>query len=58
MHQLRVLSVCKGLVSIRPRDIPYGTTRLRLIWHKQRWRCKEQLCPQAWFTEGQRGRRD
>ena len=41
----------KGRVCTRPRDIPYGTTRLRLIWHKRRWRCKEQLCPRASFTE-------
>ena len=41
----------KGLARTRPRDIPYGTTRLRLIWHKRRWRCKEQLCPRASFTE-------
>ena len=37
-----VLSVSlKGLVCTRPRDIPYGPTVLRLIWHKRRWRCKE-----------------
>ena len=47
-----VLSVAlKGLARTRPRDIPYGTTRLRLIWHKRRWRCKERLCPRASFTE-------
>ena len=47
-----VLSVTlKGLACTRPRDIPYGTTRLRLIWHKRRWRCKEQLCRRASFTE-------
>ena len=47
-----VLSVTlKGLACTRPRDIPYGTKRLRLIWHKRRWRCKEQLCPRASFTE-------
>jgi len=47
-----VLSVSlKGLVCTRPRDIPYGTRVLRLIWHKRRWRCKEQLCPRASFTE-------
>jgi transposase len=47
-----VLSVTlKGRVCTRPRDIPYGTTRLRLIWHKRRWRCKERLCPRASFTE-------
>jgi transposase len=47
-----VLSVTlKGLACTRPRDIPYGTTRLRLIWHKRRWRCKERLCSRASFTE-------
>jgi len=47
-----VLSVTlKGRACARPRDIPYGTTRLRLIGHKRRWRCKEQLCPRASFTE-------
>jgi transposase len=34
-----VLSVTlKGRVCTRPRDIPYGTRVLRLIWHKWRWR--------------------
>lgn len=47
-----VLSVTlKGLACTRPRGILYGTTRLHLIWHKRRWRCKEQLCPRASFTE-------
>ena len=34
----------KGLMCTRPRDIPYGTTRLRLSRHKRRWRCKERPC--------------
>jgi transposase len=47
-----VLSVSvKALVCTRPRDIPYGTAGLRLIWHKRRWRCKERLCRRATFTE-------
>ena len=33
----------KDLACTRPRDIPYGTTRLRLIWHKRQWRCKKRL---------------
>ena len=41
----------KGLVCTRPRDIPYGTRVLRLIWHKRRWRCKERLCARSSFTE-------
>jgi transposase len=44
-------SSLKGRVCTRPRDIPYGTRGLRLIWHKRRWRCKERLCPRASFTE-------
>ena len=41
----------EGRVCTRPRDIPYGTRVLRLIWHKRRWRYKERLCPRASFTE-------
>ena len=45
----------KGLVCTRPRDIPYGTRALRLIWHKRRWRCKERLCARSSFTVRSRG---
>ena len=41
----------KGHVMTRPRDIPYGTASLRLVWHKRRWRCAEVRCPRATFTE-------
>ena len=41
----------KGRVRTRPRDIPYGTTGLRVVWHKRRWRCAEVLCPRVSFTE-------
>jgi len=41
----------KALVCTRPRDIPYRTRGLRLVWHKRRWRCKERLCPRASSTE-------
>jgi transposase len=44
-------SSLKGRVATRPRDIPYGTTALRLVWHKRRWRCTERLCPRGSFTE-------
>jgi hypothetical protein len=30
----------KGAVATRPRDIPYGTDGLELLWHKRRWRCR------------------
>jgi len=41
----------KGLVCTKPRDIPYGTTGLRLFWHKRRWRCLERQCARSSFTE-------
>lgn len=44
-------SSVKGRVQARPRDIPYGTTPLRLVWHKTRWRCAEVLCARGSFTE-------
>ncbi|WP_366945444.1 transposase family protein [Microbacterium sp.] len=34
-------SSVKEHVRTRPRDIPYETTPLRLVWHKRRWRCAE-----------------
>lgn len=44
-------SSVKGRVTTRPRDIPYGTTPLRLVWHKRRWRCAQRACPRTSFTE-------
>ena len=44
-------SSLKGRACTRPRDVPYGTRALRLIWHKRRWRCKERLCRRSSFTE-------
>jgi transposase len=41
----------KGLVCTRPRDIPYGTAGLRLIWPKRRLRCLERACARSSFTE-------
>ena len=41
----------KGRVVTFPRDVPYGQELVRLVWHKHRWRCKEQLCPRGSFTE-------
>jgi len=41
----------KGLVVSRPRDIGFGTSPLRLVWHKRRWRCAERLCTRGSFTE-------
>ena len=46
-----ISSSTKGQVTTRPRDIPYGTGTLRLVWHKRRWRCREVLCGRATFTE-------
>ena len=41
----------KGHAVTRPRDVPYGQARLHLVWHKRRWRCREQACPRGSFTE-------
>ncbi|MBX6722706.1 MAG: transposase family protein, partial [Dactylosporangium sp.] len=41
----------KGAVTTRPRDIPYGTGGLELVWHKRRWRCRTADCPRQTFTE-------
>jgi transposase len=41
----------KGHARTRPRDIPYGDAALRLVWHKRRWRCREQACSRGSFTE-------
>ena len=41
----------KGRVTSQPRDIPYGVTGLRVVWHKTRWRCGESGCPRGSFTE-------
>ena len=40
-----------GHVTSRPRDIPYGTRPLRLVWHKRRWRCVDERCARGSFTE-------
>lgn len=40
----------KGAVVTSPRDIRYGS-RMLLVWHKRRWRCKESRCPKKTFTE-------
>lgn len=41
----------KGRARTRPRDLPYGTDPVALVWHKRRWRCREGLCPRGSFTE-------
>lgn len=41
----------KGHVRTRPRDLPYGSDPVALVWHKRRWRCRDQLCPRGSFTE-------
>lgn len=41
----------KGIVTTRPRDLPCGSTPLRLVWVKRRWYCQEPLCPRRSFTE-------
>jgi len=41
----------KGQVATAPRDIPYGTGPVAVVWHKRRWRCREVLCERQSFTE-------
>lgn len=41
----------KEAVATRPRDIPYGTDAVELVWHKHRWRCRNGDCLRATFTE-------
>ena len=44
-------SSVKERVVTRPRDLPYGEAPVALVWHKTRWRCREQSCPRGSFTE-------
>ena len=46
----------KGSAVTHPRDVPYGPARVRLVWHKSRWRCRERPCPRGSFTESCRRR--
>jgi len=41
----------KEYVQTRPRDLPQGLSRIRLIWRKRRWYCDEPSCPRGSFTE-------
>src|SRR3954453_10869479 len=41
----------KGRRTTRPRDLPVGGRRSRLVWRKRRWRCDEPGCPRRSFTE-------
>ena len=41
----------KGRVTTSPKDIPYGEDRIVVRWNKTRWRCREDYCERASFTE-------
>ncbi len=41
----------KGRVTTSPRDVPYGEGRIIVRWNKTRWRCREDYCARASFTE-------
>ncbi|MFE4416044.1 transposase family protein, partial [Streptomyces sp. NPDC056821] len=41
----------KGTAVTRPRDLPYGESRLQFLWHKRRWYCHEAGCSRRSFTE-------
>ena len=38
-------------VTTSPKDIPYGQDRIAVRWNKIRWRCREDYCERASFTE-------
>jgi transposase len=38
-------------LATRPRDLAAGGRQVRLIWHKQRWRCDESACRKRTFCE-------
>ena len=40
-----------GQVTTAPRDVSYGPHGVRLVWHKQRWRCVDRRCARGSFTE-------
>ena len=41
----------KANVTTRPKDLPYGETRLHVVWRKRRWRCRQAGCERRSFTE-------
>jgi transposase len=41
----------KGWAVTRPRDLPVGGRRPRLVWRKHRWHCDDPGCSRASFTE-------
>ncbi|MEU4642892.1 transposase family protein [Micromonospora sp. NPDC023814] len=41
----------KGRRVTRPRDLPVGGRRPRLVWTRYRWRCDEPACRRRSFTE-------
>lgn len=41
----------KGHATAVVRDVPFGAARVRLVWRKSRWRCREPGCARVSFTE-------
>lgn len=41
----------KEYVHTAPRDLPHGSSDLRLVWRKRRWHCDQRRCTRASFTE-------
>lgn len=41
----------KEYVTTAPKDLPYGTSPIRVRWRKRRWRCAEPTCARQSFTE-------
>src|SRR5258708_4507120 len=41
----------KGRAVTRPRDLPVGGRRPRMVWSKRRWHCDQPGCELKSFTE-------
>jgi transposase len=41
----------KAHTATAPKDLPYGPAAVKMLWHKTRWRCRAEQCPQKTFTD-------
>jgi len=47
----RTASLAKERLACRLRDVPYGVRRMRVVWFKRRWYCRNEGCRRGSFTE-------
>jgi transposase len=43
--------LAKERLACRLRDVPYGMRRMRVVWFKRRWYCRNEACGRGSFTE-------